>query len=61
MFVHDNLENGWTDFQNFFFSERYGHWSTHGLLCFSKNGLETTEKWEQLRKNASKWPFFAIT
>ena len=46
MYVRDNIENRWVDFDNFFLFEHYGPWSGHGLHGLLKNGLETVKKWE---------------
>ena len=51
VFYRTDLENGWMDFHNFFLYEHYGSRRTHGLHGLSKNGLETTEKLENMLKN----------
>ena len=37
VFVRDNLENGWMDFDNFFLFAHYEYRLTHGLLRFAKS------------------------
>ena len=52
MYVCANLENGWMDFDKKNLYEHYEPRRTHGLHGLSKNGLETTEKLENVLKNA---------
>ena len=47
LFVRDNLENGWMDFDIFVF-EHYGPRLRHGHHRLLKNGLKTTEKWVKI-------------
>ena len=37
LFLRDNLENGWVDFDNFFLFAHYGSGLTHGLLRFAES------------------------
>ena len=48
MSVRVNLENGWKDFDFKKLNKHYGYRRTHGLHGLSKNGLETTEKLENV-------------
>ena len=53
MFVRDNLENGWMDFDKKNLFDHYGPRLRHRLYGHLKNEPEVTEKWSSPKGMAS--------